>query len=57
MILTDIDGTQFEVNVDIIAYMYDRKSYREIRTSNKDVLQVRESIPEIMRRIREDKTR
>ena len=57
MILTDLDGTQFELDVNMIAYMYDRKNYREIRTRMKDVLQVRESIPEIMKRIMEEKTK
>lgn len=55
MVLTDIDGTPLVVDVEMIVEMHDRKAYREVRTSMKDILQVRESIPEIMRRIREDK--
>ena len=55
MILTDLDGNPIELSVNMIKFMYDRKAYREVRTFMKDVLQVKESVPEIMKKIMEDK--
>lgn len=55
MKLTDLDNTQLEIDVAMIKEMHDRRHYREIKTIMKDVLQVRETIPEIMAKIREDK--
>ena len=55
MIVTDLDGNPIELSVNMIKFMYDRKAYREVRTFMKDVLQVKESVPEIMKKIMEDK--
>ena len=57
MKLTNLDGEQFELDTAMIKEMHDRRHYREIRTIMKDVLQVKETIPEIMAKIREDKTK
>ena len=55
MLLTNLDGVLFELDVAMIKEMHDRRNYREIRTIMKDVLQVKETIPEIMDKVREDK--
>lgn len=56
MKLTNLDGEQFELDSAMIKEMHDRKHFREIRTIMKDILQVKESIPEIMAKIRSEKT-
>lgn len=50
--LTDIDGVNFELDIDIIKEMHDRGSYREITCHIVGLLRVKETIPEIMAKIR-----
>ncbi len=50
--LTDIDGVNFELDIDIIKEMHDRGSYREITCHIVGLLRVKNTIPEIMAKIR-----
>ena len=56
--LTDIDGIEFKVNVDMIRELKDHKSFRTVcflYAAMTDDVKVRESIPEIIPKIKEAK--
>lgn len=56
--LTDIDGIEFKVNVDMIRELKDCMSFRSvciIDAAMTDDVKVRESIPEIIAKIKEAK--
>ena len=55
MILTDLDDIPFEIDAEMITEMHDRKYFREVRTIMRDILMVKETIPEIMDQTREEK--
>lgn len=55
MILTDLDDIPFEIDAEMITEMHDRKYFREVRTIMRDILMVKETIPEIMEKTREEK--
>lgn len=56
--LTDIDGIEFKANVDMIRELKDHKSFRTVcflYSAMTDDVKVRESIPEIIAKIKEAK--
>lgn len=59
MILTDIDGVQFELEAIMIEHLRTRKKsggeFTEVKTSMNDYLLVRETPAEIIKRISEEK--
>ena len=61
MILTDFTtGLTFEIAADAIIEMHDRHAYREVTTGLNGICETRykvtESIPQIMDKIREERT-
>lgn len=54
MILTDIDGVQFQLYGDMVKTILDKKAYRLVKTCLGDTFLVKEEVAEIIKRIRED---
>lgn len=57
MKLTDIDGVEFMLYGDMVKTIFDRKAYRVVETHIGDTFLVKESVNEIIKRIREDKAK
>lgn len=54
MVLTDIDGVQFQLYGDMVKTILDKKAYRLVKTCLGDTFLVKEEVAEIIKRIRED---
>lgn len=69
MKLTSVDGTPIDIDVDSIIEFHNRGKYREVKTGvvfpngsgsiirATSLLRVTESVPEIMKKVREEKTK
>ena len=51
IILTDLSDNQFSVDIPLIASVFNRRNYREIKLQTGDKLHVQESVGEIMKLI------